>query len=385
MTGLSPKTHTAMKDSLLPDTLITLAEIFRDNGYLTSGIGSNTFLNEEYRMNQGFTEYDWYPRTVKRRGNSIGIRLLYRLNRWESLEDATTSQITDLAVRWLEANSQNDFFLWIHYFDPHIPYRPPAEYISGVVPPHDMGVQFKDLNGILDGQFKPDRIQKEWIRRLYQAEVRYVDHEVGRLIRKIRELNCYEDMLIVFASDHGEEFWEHRGFYHGHALYDEVIRIPLIVKIPGKSMAAGGEIPERVTLQHLMPTLVELCDLDTTEHHAAESWVSLLSGEKRDQPDIFSTSTMLYEEKEGVIFNNYKYIRGLDYGNEELYDLDRDPGEQHPIQEVKPFLLETARRKMQLHRETALQFQTKYRLGSEQKIIVDKEVIERLRSLGYIK
>ena len=123
----------------------------------------------------------------------------------------------------------------MHYYDPHQPLEPPLEYMGNAKAPAGMGRRFKDKINVRAGMLKLSAEQREWVRKLYDDEVRYVDENVGRLLGHLRETGQYDDALIIVASDHGEEFWEHDGFEHGHTLYNEVLRVPLMIKLPGGS------------------------------------------------------------------------------------------------------------------------------------------------------
>ncbi len=128
MTGLSPDVHLAQKPgSILPDNMVTLAEYMQGGGYYTGAIVYNPYLKLTHGMAQGFLDYDVYPKSLI--GNSFGAAILKKMLPARFRQTASTTQITDAAIAWLESNRERDFFLWLHYLDPHIPYAPPAEFL----------------------------------------------------------------------------------------------------------------------------------------------------------------------------------------------------------------------------------------------------------------
>ncbi len=391
MTGLPPTVHLATKPATrLQDTLLTMAEVMRDNDYFTAAIGTNIFLTPGYNVSQGFREYDFFPKHHRFIGFSFGGKIL---SRWISPEkfktSASTTDLTRFAVTWLELNHKKDFFLWLHYFDPHMPYKPPVRFIPKAKPASSIGNRFRNLKGVRSGEFRPTPEDKEWIQTLYNCEVQYVDNNIGRIIQTLKRLNLYDETLIIFLSDHGEEFWEHDGFEHGHTLYNELIDVPLIFKLPGPS----GEQQRRnidilVTIQDIMPTVLDLCELPYASHHLSSGSLLPLLGpnpEQYVQKPVYSTALLFDEARETILFENIKFIRFLNISKEELYDLIKDPTERSSIHVSSPELLRTANAILDDYSERVIEMRK--RLGIEYSDTLDlgKEALEDLRALGYIK
>jgi arylsulfatase A-like enzyme len=386
MTGLPPSVHmTKTATSKLPDTLSTLAELLRKKGYKTAAIGNNQFLTPFYNISQGFDEYYFYPKA--RFGETIGMKILGFFVKDIKI-DVTSAELTDLIIRWLRKDSLNPLFLWIHYFDPHMPYTAPQRFLPNVEPAHGLGLQFYDLAGVRRGYFYPDQKQSAWIAELYAAEVRYVDDCIGSLVKQLKELGIYDQSLLVFSSDHGEEFWEHGGFEHGHTIYNEQIRIPLIIKLPNSSPALNEQVQTPVSLLSLFPTILDYAGIDQrpvgADDESLRPFLSAAALDKSDMP-IFSEALKYYEDQESVIMNRHKCIHYLAREIYELYDLESDPEEMHSLADSRPELINLAKEKLQSFHQHCDSIKAAYGIEKGENLILDKSAIESLRSLGYIR
>lgn len=386
MTGLSPEVHmTRGKNSKLPDSLHTLAEYMRDNGYVTGAIVVNPYLKLPYNLSQGFLHYDVYPKALI--GNSFGSRLLKKIFARRFRQDLTTSDLTDLAIDWLKLKQRKDCFLWVHYLDPHMPYAPPDEFLPKGKAPATIGTNFNRLSSdIRGGFFTPSLFEREWIRKLYDGEVRYVDKSISRLLDTLKQLNIYDDSLIILASDHGEEIWEHGSFEHGHSLYNELLWVPLIIKLPLSS--SKGRINNMVQTHSVMPTVLDICGITyDSEHLSAASLTPLWKGNPRtfDERPIVSSGLLYYEDREALIFNGLKYVHYLVTNREELYDLNRDPKEQFNIANVNPGIIDKAQDIIKKYHAQAKGLRDYHQIGKGTEIELDQKTMQELKSLGYVK
>ncbi len=386
MTGLSPSVHmTVEHQSKLSDILPTLAEYMRDAGYFTSGIGSNLLLTPNYKISQGFLEYNFFPKPSF--GSSIGAKLLQRVFPRKFRLRVSTRDLTNLACKWLKENYEKDFFLWLHYFDPHYPYMPPTDFLPESEPLPRIGTGFSKKEEVISGHFVPSLVERDWIKELYGGEVRYVDKSIGRLLALLKRLNLYDESLIILTSDHGEEFWEHGSITHGHTLYHELLWVPLIIK-PPESASKGEIITKVVSTTYIMPTILDLCRIKYETDYLS---VGSLSSLWRPNPDtfdaqpIFSTAVSLYEDRESIIFDGLKYIRSLLTNREELYDLACDPKEQISIAFSSPETIQRAKNILRELNGTAKKLREHYGIMGGEEIKFDKEIIEKLKSLGYIR
>jgi len=359
LTGVSPQVHLATGlNGRVPGRLTTVAEAARRAGLRTAALVSSPVLGRGANLAQGFDEYSGEP--------------------------ASPPQLAGRAVRWLRAQKKSrGFFLWIHFYDPHSPYEAPPEYLDGLKAPPGLEVRLgtAELLAIRIRERDPAPAEREWIRRLYAAEVRWVDDAVGTLLAELKRLGMYEGSLIVLTSDHGEEFWEHGGIGHGHTLYEELLHVPLLVKLPGNTRR--GEIDLPVSTASLAATFLDLAGAPLPARYpAAPSLRPLLQGGAAPPP-FLATGLQRIEEQEALRFDRFKYIRRLTSGKDELYDLARDPGERRDlaasslstVDEAKRLLAGLTAESARARKALSIQKKEEIPLGSEER--------KRLRALGY--
>jgi arylsulfatase A-like enzyme len=394
MTGMPTLVHGAtLSNTYLPDTLKTIAEWLYESGYETVGIGDNPFLNEHFRMHQGFSYYNFFPNPAYDSGYSLGAKIIYhKLFRDFFQSEATTTDLTDLSIQAIDKVKDKPLFFWLHYFDPHLPYAPPVQYLPKTIPTPSIGSGFSDLRGIRSGDLQLDQEEREWIQYLYGQEIRYVDDEFGRLIQWLKKEDLYEDALIIISSDHGEEFWDHGGFEHGHTLYNELLRVPLLIKLPSSFRAPVHTIiEENVSMQQILPTILELCQIEILDKEKYNYEPSLsthweIPGKvDKSGPPIISTGLLYYDHKISVLMNNFKYIRDLTNQFEELFNLTDDPYEKINIALQGHSYKETLNEILGIERNKALDIRNLIGLMDENQFDLDKATLERLRSLGYIQ
>ena len=385
LSGLSPAVHgVTHRRTRMADEVEMLAERMKALGYNTMGLGLNAHLEPLYNFRQGFDRYAFPARDDW--GWSAGAQVLAWLDpdTYPALFP-TTRAIADVATEWIREAADEPFFLWMHVLDPHWPYEPPEEWMQGEPHPR-FGRSWGDpetVTNVQAGNTKLGPEDREFVRELYRGEIRYADAEVGRVIDTLKELGLYEESLVVFASDHGEEFWEHGTFEHGHTLYDEVLRVPLAFKLPGAEHAGAVETP--VSTVSVLPTMVELLggEYEPSEL-SGRSLQGLWRGDGAEERPTFSTGTYYFDEKQSVVHEGWKLIRKLELDQYELYDLTADPEEL----DSRYYLKEAAGRRNELkallvdweERSRAL----RERLGlTDAAVEVDDDAAARLERLGY--
>jgi len=225
-TGQPPAVHGALwRDSRIPDALDTLAERMAAAGYWTAGMGCNPYLTPKHDFTQGFIEYDFYPKDTAF-DDSLAARLIHQVFEPGPRSWVDSDYLTQRAVDWLDANRERQFFFWLHYLGPHVPYTPDPDLLPAEPARSGIGPQFWEAPLVRSGEKILNRAERQWLRTLYGAEAASIDRRIGTVVAKLKSLGLYDDALIVLASDHGEEFWEHGGFEHGHTLYQELLEVP---------------------------------------------------------------------------------------------------------------------------------------------------------------
>lgn len=381
MTGVSPLRHGATAwQARLPDQFKTLAEYFKEAGYRTVAIGQNPVLDQARNVSQGFDEYHWISSESWHPAVSLGRSMLDALRPREAV--SFTEQITDATIARLPVANEGPAFFWIHYFDPHLPYAPPAAYLSEAERANPMGMEFNAFERVRMGRFGGRQEERDWIRSLYDGEVRFVDDEFGRLMEAIKAQGLYDGAIFILSSDHGEEFWDHGGFEHGHTMHRELLRVPLLIK--GPTVTSPGRVAAPVGTEALAPTLLELAELpyDAASMTSASFTAYLRPESPQPTPgSVKSFGTLYFDELEAVTTPQFKYIQSVDFGGEKLYNHTVDPMEQHPLNITEHAAAAESARQLLIQAHGA---------GSatgaveKENVVMDAATEESLRSLGYI-
>lgn len=236
--------------------------------------------------------------------------------------------ITDRAIEWLDQHREGRFALYLHYLDAHTPYRPPADLIALFADPDHRGTvgqTFDDEEGAASGKY--NAADKEQIIALYDAGIRYVDRELGRVLDELRRTDRLDNTLVVISADHGEEFWDHGSFFHGQSLYDELLHIPLIVRLPGADRA--GTVEEGLARGiDLAPSILDWMGLPVPQSFRGEALGRRAAGAS---PQLIATATQAqFPTRFAIRRDDRKIIESLDREGAESFLLSRDPGEAAP-------------------------------------------------------
>jgi arylsulfatase A-like enzyme len=379
LTGTSPAVHRLGRNQAIARSFLTLPERMREAGYHTAAVLGTPFLDQSSGTRRGFDEFVVLvpPQKDLISSTSFGYRLWLRF-RAARRPKGTTTTLTDRAVAWLTQHASEPTFLWVHYLDPHSPCTPPPEFLAS--------------SGTATGGAAEDAAAGPLphplaeARRCYEAEVRYVDANVGRLLDTAESLGMADDSLIVLSADHGDEFGEHgaKTPQHGHSLYQELLHVPLIVKL--SHAARANRIDEPVSTQSLYTTIPDLCGLRVeSTGFEAPSIAALVRGQSTTAPYGLFTSWLLGlgEERAAVFSGSLKYIHGFDSGREELYDLAADPTEQSSLMSSRP---DDVRRLREFLRAVLASNEAgRARFGTGRPDAVDPERQQQLKALGYIR
>ena len=356
-------THiSAMYGRYVADSHVTMAEAIQKAGYRTQAIVTNPWLRPEFGFAQGFDGFmqvddarifhfsklaDMSLLTTARQMPPLyqAIRAVYTMitgNPGEPLVwDVRADRVTAEATAWLRQNREAPFFLWIHYVDPHYPFDPPAGYrpaVDNLTAERLTYLSSYNEEDVYTGRARLRPEDKAAIIELYDGEIAYTDVYFGQLLDTFDALGLRENSVVILSADHGDEFWEHGGYQHGHSLYDELIRIPLIVRGPGVLSQPGRRITADVQHVDLLPTLAEIAGANVPPEARGRSWLPLVSDDAavHDTTYNFAEALFLDEEQKAVRGEGYKLIYAPFSDRYELYDLVRDPGEQQNIADVRP-------------------------------------------------
>ncbi|MHC4456695.1 MAG: sulfatase-like hydrolase/transferase [Planctomycetota bacterium] len=337
LTGTIPPHHGAHDNFgyWLHGRNVTLAELLKENGFATAAFVSAFILDSQFAIDQGFeTYYD----NFNRQPASLGAN--------ERRADLTTR----LTLDWLDSHSDDRFFLFVHYYDPHTAYEPPEPFAS----------KFSD--------------------NLYAGEIAYTDHYIGRVIEKLKSLGIFDSSLVIITSDHGEMLGEHGEDEHGYFIYQSALKVPLIFKLPGQRKPQ--RIKEAVGLVDIAPTVCSLLGIAPPEQLHGRDLSVYLRGGSIPPKQRFIYAESLYPTKYGgnsllaVVSDRYKYIQTT---RPELYDLELDPAESDNLVNLHTDLARMLREQLKQTLEENVR-KTKSDAGAAP----DEETIRRLQSLGYV-
>jgi choline-sulfatase len=315
----------------------SVAQVFKQQGYVTAAVVSAFVLDRSWGLARGFDFYDdtFSPEAFMKR--DLG------------LVDRRAGESVSRAISWLQKNPRRPFFFWLHLYDPHSPYDPPEPYRT----------QYRD--------------------HLYDGEIAYADHELGRLITWLKRNQLYERSVIIMLSDHGESLGEHGEKEHGFFIYNSTVRIPLIVKPPAGSRLRTEHEPRPVETTAIAPTLLRLAGLNNAIVSQFSS--SPLVGDNADKHDaaysetFYPFSSFGWNPLRALETSRYQYIDGPE---PELYDLGTDPEEKNNIVLGQPSTAAVLKDKLQkLEQQNPFTPQ-----ASAGELSPDSQ--EKLRALGYV-
>jgi arylsulfatase A-like enzyme len=354
-TSLIPSHHGALANFKfkLSEDAVTMAEILAEQGYATVSFNDGGLLDPEFGCDQGFDVYD------------------------STMRKSRFASRVEPAAQWLSDRLVEPFFLFLHTYEVHLPLVPEPEYLAlfesdyeGPLPGHFGGKVLKEFRG---GKYGEDPADIEHIVAIYDACIRSMDSSLGDLIGALKDNRLYDRSLIIVTSDHGEEYGERgRIAVHGPTLYDEVIRVPLIIKFPHDRF--GGTVVDRqVRLIDILPTTLEVIGVEPLPHFEGSSLIGLVRGdEDRDLPAVSET-------KRGSVSSlrdsSWKLIRGN--RRRQLFDLTSDPGESQDLIEQRAVHADSLEESLDEIRASRPSLRTDYDPSAES--------VERLRALGYVE
>lgn len=373
LTSLTPMTHNTKEDgsSLSPSALM-VSEVFQQNGFATASFIANGYVSDRYGFRQGWDHYTNYIREER----NTEARNVFRE-----------------AIEWIEAHCDQRFFAYIHTIDPHVPYDPPEDLLrmydpadyTGPLRPRRTGLQLGDVKA---GRLELTARDRQRLEALHDGEITYHDREMARFVERLRELGIYDDVIFVVVSDHGEEFYEHGSFGHGHSVYQELLHVPLLMRWRG--VIEPRRIGLTVSTLDVAPTILEAAGVEIPEEFEGHSLLSTARGQMRPGPAVAFSDKL--DDRRVATAAGYKLIvRGnLTWS---FFNLREDPAEQREIDDGSrhPIALRYLRglqgqhlgasdRGNWLHAGTSAQS----RVLPQNEAQIDAELCRHLQQLGYV-
>jgi arylsulfatase A-like enzyme len=393
-TGLYPTSHGVLSAiHALPQGLPTLAEHFRSYGYATGGFVGNQILTARNGFSQGFEFF--FPQEPPFWCHHL--RTAFERIAKQATRPSMVSQGWRLNVearRWLEHATGRPRFAYVHYVEPHSPYEPPSKNRDAVAPDAPPGPKdpplFRDYRSALRGSdccdweclADPPTLPPADLTGMianYDGEVHRADRYVGTLLRFLDELGMLDRCHIIFCTDHGEEFFEHHGWFHGNSIYEEITGCPLAYRPPG-GLPGPVRIDRPVAQLDLVRTLFTMLAMEPPPMHQGREIPELLGGEPPvpAPPVLSELPPTLYSLRHG----NWKLIqRGSQSAPDwRLFDLAHDAAEQNDLAGAYPDTLRMLRG--WLDDIVATHARVMVQPGV---ITDDPEMLRDLRNLGYIK
>ena len=350
MTGTYPVFHGVHDNDgyVLDDSVTTLAEILSGEGFITGAVLAAFPLDSQFNLDQGFASYDddfqsdWTTAEDRAR-TPLSFGFLER----------KSDQVNMAVERWLNRNASEQFFLWVHYFDPHQPYNAP--------PPYD--TQFSESP--------------------YDAEIAFMDENFGHLMEMLSSRGLMENTIVVVVGDHGEGLGQHGEPTHASYVYDATMRVPLWIAVPDDEIAVGSAVTSQVRTIDIAPTVLDILDLPAGAEMQGTSLVPLL----HEPSDQWSGDALLeanfnwyhygWAPLRALRNDRWKYILGP---QPELFDVSEDPDELVNLVEGNP------EQAAVLHQRLSALVDTKEYpdLGRSAATVVDAETRRKLEALGYL-
>jgi choline-sulfatase len=315
----------------------SVAQAFKQHGYSTGAVVSAFVLDRSWGLARGFDFYDdaFSPKEFQKR--DLG------------LVDRKAGESVTHAINWLKQTTHRPFFFWLHLYDPHSPYDPPEPYHT----------QYSD--------------------HLYDGEIAYADHELGRLITWLKNNLLYERTMIVLLSDHGESLGDHGEKEHGFFVYSSTVHIPLIVKPPAGSRFRRGRIAHPVETVAVAPTLLAAAGIKDRIERQFNSRGLLGTAENEDaaySETFYPLNSFGWSPLHALETSRYHYI---DAPQPELYDLTADPEEKNNLVTSQGATASVLKEKLE-----SLWQRNPYKPPEGGNANLNADALEKLRALGYV-
>lgn len=324
-------------DRRLSDGFSTLAERFRAAGYATAGFFSGPFLHPAFGFGQGFDHYEnctSYRQELDRQSVEKWARNEETMR--ESHEDITNPTVLAAVRSWFTGRPEKPFFMFVHWWDAHYDFIPPPPYDRMFDPNYTGNVTGRDFFHNANLRAGMDKRDLDHLLALYDGEIAWTDFHIGQLLDDLRTAGLLDQTLVIVTSDHGTEFFEHGKRGHRMTLFDEVLRVPLLVRYP-EVFPEGKRRAAQVRMVDVGPTILDVAGLPPFEFTRGRSLVSLArTGVAPPDAEVaYSDLFSVGRHYRALRTNDWKLIQDLDSRAFYYFDLRRDPGEHSPETETR--------------------------------------------------
>ena len=357
LTGLYPLRHAATTfRRKLPTRIPTWAGWLRRHGFFTAAVTNTLYVSRRFGLHRGFERF-------------VYVR--------DGPDERQPSDVEARATEWLSEGLPEPFFLFLHFFDAHASYGAQPTFESMFVGPYDGDADgsLEQLLQASEGDREFDAEDARHLIDLYTAGVRQMDEGIGRLLTLLEQLGHVDDTIVILTSDHGEEFLEHGEVLHAHTQYEEVLRVPLIIRGPG--VPAGVRVSQTVSLVDVMTTALALAGVPLPSDPDGVDLSPLLGGGADPFEDRFFFGEASFKNTtSSVRYRNFKLIH--DHGSDTyaLYDLEADPGEHHDVKGDHREMAGLLQRRLE-QRRSGIRHEAP-------RTALEPEELEQLRALGYL-
>jgi len=331
--------------------MLTLAEVLKNNKYTTIGYVSNPWLKKRFGFSQGFDYYN---------------------------EDAVKTQRVEAkdVCKYISRVKNNVFFLYVHFMDVHNPYDPPSRFKETFT--ENMKGHFVYDDGLMPDISNEDL---EYTKALYDGEIRFVDEKIEQIFRYLEDQKLLDNTVVVINSDHGDEFLEHGGLGHSTTLYNELLFVPLII-VPNAALAVTHSVVDAfVRNVDIFPTILDLASIPIKDIFDGRSLLPVINGDRRNYSSNIVLSKLKSKSTEDELISifekNYKYIYNHTQRKAQLFNIEKDFLEKEDLYEAN---FDEA---LKMHNKIIDYLKTPN--AKKVKAKIDKETLEQLKSLGYIK
>lgn len=373
-TSAYPSQHKCIQnEDILNSKLITIAEILKKNNYYSVGVSDNYLISDKFNFNQGFNIWK-------------------NINRNERSEFDGANRVNKIIFEEIEKIEKKPFFLYLHYLDPHEPYRVPlpfykhfnTNYIGKVTGDLHLGYSEKSGDHPSLNYFKTNSSELEQLKLFYDNCIYYCDNQIGILFDKLKEKNIYDNSIIVISADHGEMFLEHGYFEHSNGLYSELINVPLIIRIPGLNNIILDEYIQTIDI---FPTILDILNIKKDSTFMGDSIFKIVN--KQNRPILSEHLRLNFINPQiSLILNNFKIIENLQEQNVidkknkyELFDIISDNFEINNIF-YKTSNTDKLLKQFYLFRREKNKYFKNIDIETTD---IDQITYRHLKSLGYIK